>query len=232
MGTGTSEPKEWSNKLRFVSASQQPPLVASVTEDEAESSCVAMEYDVNKFLHLYENMMRAQEEDHSATIAHLQPMLELLEASGPECGTLTGKKISMTREIQYSTLRRALATIEQRYDFVKKDLQWIMVMNTLANQNVRDDSFISWAEIVQCYKACILGMQTLQYIPSPGETRKRTRDRSMSIVLTFQPPAADIQKTSSSSQFHRKPNRKSNLVTSFTAVFFLGTSLVFFVDRS
>jgi hypothetical protein len=49
---------------------------------------------------------------------------------------------------------------------------------------------ITWAEFLQCYKTCIVGMLTLQHLPANAnsQVRARTRDRTLSMLSLFQPP--------------------------------------------
>jgi hypothetical protein len=51
---------------------------------------------------------------------------------------------------------------------------------------------ITWAEFLQCYKTCIVGMLTLQHLPASNsansQVRARTRDRTLSMLSLFEPP--------------------------------------------
>ena len=245
-------PKMMEKSFHSLPSLYSPSIVPSVTQDEHEefhnhdddhhdpSSLrnvpEIVEYNAEKFLNLYEQMLATQDKEHSATIAYLRPILEILESSSSSSSTYdddndyhngTSKtsqpfqdhhQFCMSREIQYSTLKQAIFRIEHddRYDFIRKDAQLSMVLNTLAKQNVfasgeeeegGGDAFISWGEIVQCYKACVLGMQTLQGVPMAGYIRNRTCDRSKSMVLTFKTPKGQ-HKEKSSSHHRRLQSRK------------------------
>jgi hypothetical protein len=59
---------------------------------------------------------------------------------------------------------------------------------------------ITWAEFLQCYKTCIVGMLTLQHLPKSAnsEVRARARDRTLSMLSLFEPPTRFARAASSS----------------------------------
>jgi hypothetical protein len=67
---------------------------------------------------------------------------------------------------------------------------------------------ITWAEFLQCYKTCIVGMLTLQHLPANtnSQVRARTRDRTLSMLSLFQPPTTFAQAAAS-----RKNNDNDSL---------------------
>ncbi|KAL7575742.1 hypothetical protein ACA910_003075 [Epithemia clementina (nom. ined.)] len=57
---------------------------------------------------------------------------------------------------------------------------------------------ITWAELVQCYKTCVAGMQTLQLLPGPSLERDRTRNRTIAMISLF-----DMDSTTSMNHFSK-----------------------------
>mmetsp|Transcript_18285 Transcript_18285/g.41946 ORF Transcript_18285/g.41946 Transcript_18285/m.41946 type:complete len:342 (+) Transcript_18285:158-1183(+) len=55
---------------------------------------------------------------------------------------------------------------------------------TIDNKEVKQEK-ISWAEIVQCYRSCVLGMQTLEIIGHHGVIRKRAKERILATLSLY-----------------------------------------------
>jgi len=184
------------------------------------------------YLLRYETMVRQQEAEDMATLAHLRPCLERLnellppetrqqsEAKKDGSPTTTSKDdpdIVWTRQISYRGLRKALEVLELQgpTEFMTTDRQLMMILRLLT-QSDREKSSLTWAELVQCYKTCIAGMTTLQHLPNADETRQRARDRTLAMLSLFEPqsrlwsasPLAPVRPMANTSALHR-PQRSS-----------------------
>jgi len=56
-----------------------------------------------------------------------------------------------------------------------------------AHDSEKKDGKISWVEIIQCYRNCVVGMQTLEVIGSQNTIRKRTKQRTMALLSLHKP---------------------------------------------
>lgn len=174
------------------------------------------------YLLRYETMVRQQEAEDMATLAHLRPCLERLNELLPaelqqhHPDTDPHKKadtdIVWTREISYQSLRKALEVLELQgpTEFMTTDRQLMMILRLLT-QSDRETNALTWAELVQCYKTCIVGMTTLQHLPNADETRQRARDRTLAMLALFEPasrlwsasPLAPVRPMANTSALHR-----------------------------
>ena len=161
------------------------------------------------FLQNYGTMMKQQETEYTVTLSYLRPLLRNLELlawmetseRGPgQMITIYGNddddEKCLSRELTYAELRRALEKLEKNssYEYMTADSQFMLALRTLTsndqlvdgvNWNPSEES-ITWAEFVQCYRVCIVGMQALEKIPQPKDTRARARDRSLLMMRHFQ----------------------------------------------
>jgi hypothetical protein len=196
----------------------------------------------------YETMVRQQEAEDMATLAYMRPCLERLvqlaeisdapspattNAAAAAAATAGGR---MDRNLSFRSLRAArekLDAIErdprrqsEEKEFLATDRQLLMVLRILtkdegddASQH-SDDTTLTWAEFVQCYKVCIAGMLTLQQLAAPGPAaptkggadnnnsdaysdslslaslRSRTRDRTVSMMSLFGPSSTEMLNSS------------------------------------
>jgi hypothetical protein len=167
--------------------------------------------DAVAYLLRYETMVRQQEAEDMAVIAHLRPcfteLLALLEESK---GNDSSKaNFSLDSEISFQNLQKAVEKIEQTTEKQKimmtTDRQLMMVLKMLTHKGIvatdgdhdaADDEetkgTITWAEIVQCYKICISGMITLQHMPTDSPWRARTRDRTLAMLSLFETPSTRL----------------------------------------
>ena len=114
----------------------------------------------------------------------LQCALERLELQGTmECLTIDRQLMMVLRVI----LERANLSSSSGRNETEGELE--MSGNTTPLD-------ITWAEFVQCYKTCIVGMQTLQLLPGPSLARDRSRDRTLAMMSLF-----DMESTSSINRF-------------------------------
>jgi hypothetical protein len=205
-----------------VSNNQDPhaTLVDHVRTDQGKNR------EALAYLLRYESMVRQQEAEDMATLAHLQPCLErLMELvqSNSNNGSFEQEKKNpqeaeednlWKKEISHKQLRQALQILEPQQqqqgptEFMTTDRQLMMILRLLAQSSVdhrrianatAENATLTWAEIVQCYKACILGMTTLQHFPKGDTTRQRVRDRTLAMLALFEPQTRLWSTTSSSS---------------------------------
>jgi hypothetical protein len=143
------------------------------------------------YLLRYETMVRQQEAEHLATVAHLKPLLQSL-SSNDSLLTKNEEDVNLEQEITFQELSQALDNLENSPDaYMQTDRQLVMVLKTLTNKcaAVDDDASLTWAEFVQCYKTVIAGMQTLQHVQ---HYRNRVKDRTLSLLSLFEPPATKL----------------------------------------
>lgn len=177
--------------------SQRPHLVDSTTEDdESAVTHIKDEPFVDRqaiaYLLRYETMVRQQEAEHMATLAHLRPLLESL-SERQLITTLVDSDVDLEKEISFQQLKDALETIEKSsHSYMKTDLQLMMALKTMVVKNTEEENgSITWAEFLQCYKTIVAGMQTLQHIQEPN-CRARAKDRTLSMISLFEPPATKL----------------------------------------
>ena len=171
----------------------QPDLVKSATDDDESSSVSGKGYDKTiEYLLRYETMVRQQEAEDMATLAHVRPILKRIEKLSGEDSSYA--EDIMAREITFVQLQRALEALEQdSSEPMTTDRQLMMVLRTLARKRPEnEDECISFAEFYQCYKTVVTGMQTLQYVPSASLVRSRTKDRILTILSLFEPPSTKL----------------------------------------
>jgi hypothetical protein len=184
--------------------SQKSNLISTDNDEESTTSGSSM-VDAESFLESYEEMLQHQKEEVSVTKRHLEPLLYMLEAKRSFLQPVPSKDIpqaTFAREFTYQELRQALNEVSQdpALRFVASDIQWNMVLEVLsqtygdADMNER----ISWAEIVMCYRVCIIGMQTLEQAPQQDEIRARIRQRSVQMIEAFRPSSTHTAKHVSS----------------------------------
>jgi hypothetical protein len=194
----------------------------------------------------YETMVRQQEAEDMATLAYMRPCLERLVqlaeiSDAPSTATNAAAGGRMDRTLSFRSLRAArekLDAIErdphrqtEEKEFLATDRQLLMVLRILtkddggddASQHSSDETTLTWAEFVQCYKVCIAGMLTLQQLAAPGgpaaltkggadnnntnsdaysdslslaSLRSRTRDRTVSMMSLFGPSSTEMLNSS------------------------------------
>lgn len=177
----------------------QPSLIPSHTVED-DDSVVSTSKDVRNvdrkaiaYLLRYETMVRQQEAEHMASLAHIRPLLDVFSEdetfASPE-----SIDADLKQEISYQQLKQALKEVETSTTsrYIQTDRQLMMVLKTLTQKAPDPDcENLTWAEFLQCYKTVISGMQTLQYVDSPGH-RSRIKDRTLSMISLFEPPATKL----------------------------------------
>lgn len=152
-------------------------------------------YGVETYLNHYEIMLQRQEDENVATLAHLKPMLEVLEALAqgrndaviPNSDTIYYDRTSLLKEFQLRDLQNAVNQLQVRrqFHFLQTDTQFMLVLKLLTEASSANTSqTVSWAEIAHCYKICVSGMQTLEDLPK-GRIRNQARERTMSSLQLF-----------------------------------------------
>ena len=176
---------------------KRPYLIPSTTEDDDSAvTHVKDESFVDRraiaYLLRYETMVRQQEAEHMATLAHLRPLLESL-SEHQVMSTMVDQDMDLEKEISFQQLQDSLNTIEKSpHSYMKTDLQLMMVLKTMTLKIPEEDhGSITWAEFLQCYKTVIAGMQTLRHVQETGK-RARTKDRTLSMISLFEPPATKL----------------------------------------
>lgn len=196
---------------------QEPTIVNSVTQDEDEldyddSDDGCTDYSgspmnhsmqpnrdsnsIESYLLHYDNMVRQQEIEHDATLSHMRPLLNRLQVL-VNVERLIYDDIEnddMLREFTYAELNKALKELEKNpsQEFMTTDRQLTLTLRMLTRAvKIQDqEECITWIEIVQCYKTCIVGMQALEHISGPARTR--VRERSLSMMTLFQPAFTEV----------------------------------------
>mmetsp|Transcript_23136 Transcript_23136/g.35095 ORF Transcript_23136/g.35095 Transcript_23136/m.35095 type:complete len:264 (+) Transcript_23136:153-944(+) len=177
----------------------QPTLIPSPTHDD-DDSVVSNSREVRNvdrkaiaYLLRYETMVRQQEAEHMASLAHIRPLLDVF-ADDEMFGAADSMDSDLKQEISYQQLKQALSEIENSLSscYIQTDRQLMMVLKTLTQKAADPDcANLTWAEFLQCYKTVISGMQTLQYVDSPVH-RSRIKDRTLSMISLFEPPATKL----------------------------------------
>jgi hypothetical protein len=260
-----------SGMLPKMSELQKPTIVNSVTQDEdeldsddsdgcTEYSCSPMDRSpqrnratdsIESYLLNYDNMVRQQEKEHDATLSHMHPLLNRLQV------LVNVKRLiyndiendDMLREFTYAELSTVLKVLEEdpSQEFMTTDRQLLLVLRMLTQAvKIQDqEERITWIEIIQCYKTCIVGMQALEHISEPARTR--VRERSLSMMTLFQPAFKEVVRDVAASSVEsdaftgeaRKATQKKILVSEHTftgyvlivGAFLLGVMLTACISR-
>lgn len=186
------------NKSREQTTSALPPL--PMFEPTPSSSKF---FDQESYLIRYEHMMEEQEMEQISTLSHVQYLLELSEdllLDGKDEAyrnhTSRSENNNLLKEFTFVDLKRVQEKIEHsnEFDIIKTDKQFLMVLEILCeekdnstavvNSEEKQDK-ISWAEIIQCYRTCVVGMQTLEIIGSHGTIRKRAKERTLAVLSLY-----------------------------------------------
>ena len=158
-------------------------------------------FDKESFLIRYEHMMMEQEREQLSTISHLQFFFDLLielqqDTVHRRQALNENEENSLLTEFSIEDLKQAQKKIKdsEKYHIVKTDEQFLMVLNILCKDkyNPSDtccpeekDRKISWVEIIQCYRNCVAGMQTLEKIGSHGTIRNRAKERTIALLSGY-----------------------------------------------
>jgi hypothetical protein len=177
------------------------------------------------YLLRYETMVRQQEAEDMATLAHLRPCLERLQELLPAVEEKkegspekSSEEKAWTKQISYGSLRKALDVLELQgpTEFMTTDRQLMMILRLLTQSSSdrhhspsEDEATLTWAELVQCYKTCIVGMTSLQHLPHQDDTRQRARDRTLAMLALFEPqsrlwssPLAPVRPAANTTALH------------------------------
>lgn len=193
----------------------EPKLVPSVTEDDDDDSRgYSPEHDhlihqvrsgVTKNRHAiayllrYETMVRQQEAEDMATVAHIRSCIERIQVlAGIKDRQKPGEQQTdlLQQEVSYYDLGKAYHKLEHSRqndftpEFATTDRQLMMLLQ-LITENLDDEEKtvkITWAEFVHAYKLCITGMETLHHLPADTHSaaRSRARNRTLSLISMFE----------------------------------------------
>ena len=109
-------------------------------------------YNAEIYLENYERMFQRQDKEHEATLAHVKPLLEILESiSSSPSPFVKSIKVSKTSSNEYlvkeflvDDLKRAIQILLSEkggcYDFIQTDLQWMMVLNSFTECTLEDET--------------------------------------------------------------------------------------------
>jgi len=203
---------------------------SSSSQDDPYQQTQQDKSDAMAYLLRYETMVRQQEAEDMAVLAHMRPCVarlqELMNQQPSFDQSLQHHEDMefLTHEISFVQLQKALRRLEElqkkknrpMMEHLTTDRQLMMVLRLLTqkvdeNQDECDNNnntpvpTITWAEIVQCYKCCIAGMLTLQHLPNDSNIRARARDRTLAMLSLFEPPSTRLFHEDASS---KKQNSK------------------------
>ena len=147
-------------------------------------------FDKRSYLTRYECMMNEQEKEQTSTISHLKCFFEVLieiRNNGNDgvdrLQRFDGSKDNyLLTEFSIEDLKKANKKIKEskKYDTIKTDKQFLMALDILCEDE--DTSVVVWAEIVQIYRICVVGMQTLEIIGHNSTIRNRTKERTLALL--------------------------------------------------
>ena len=212
------------HRMALYENDKQPRLVASVTEDDEDEagetyaphnhlihqvrsgSSTHKNRQALAYLLRYETMVRQQEAQDMATLAHLRPCMEriqvlagmkAIQSSEDHCSS----DLLLQQQVSLGQLAKAYQIIQNSKkldtpEFMTTDRQLMMVLQVLTeNLQEQDESVqMSWAEFAQAYKLCVAGMETLQHLPFDGDStsRNRARNRTLSMLTLFEAGATRL----------------------------------------
>ena len=161
-------------------------------------------FEKESFLFRYERMMMEQEKEQLSTISHLHFFLELLTDLQLDGQDEVYRRQEFDKNKDNCLLIRfSIADLKQaqkklknseKYDIVKTDKQFLMVLDILCNDKSsfadiytaeKNERNISWAEIIQCYRNCVTGMQTLEKIGAHSTIRNRVKERTLALLSGY-----------------------------------------------
>ena len=157
-------------------------------------------------------MVLQQEAEEVATLTYIRPLLDRLQSLGKQ-QSASGSQLTFDtnksneslysdlcqRSITYGEINRALDLLEgetPEKQFITQDKQLMMILKLLTHKHseAADDVPITWAEIIHCYRMCILGMSTLKHMPKDQykAVRLRAKDRILSQLSLFELPSTKL----------------------------------------
>jgi len=184
-------------------------------------------FDQDSYLIRYERMMIEQEMEQISTLSHVQSLLGLLEDSLLK-GHIRKDDNNLLKEFCLEDLKRIHDKIKfsSEFEIIKTDKQFMMVLEILCEKKVystyidgngkggknghgnripkiNERKKISWAEIIQCYRICVVGMQTLETIGSESTIRQRAKERTLAMLSLYQ----QSYLSNCSTSVHESPNK-------------------------
>jgi hypothetical protein len=172
--------------------------------------------EVASFLLQYETMISQQEAEEAFTFQYILPLLDRLHSLGNEVKEFGEKACNTSfpntrdahhndlwkRSFTYGHLKWALDFLEageqdtlQSESCMGQDKQLMLILRMLTQKHSvsmaeesAEEVSITWAEIVHCYRVCILGMLTLKHLPKPSAVRSRAKNRILAQLSLFEMP--------------------------------------------
>ena len=205
--TGMNQPQKHDitmrefNQAKPLDRTTSEPPSLSISEPTQSSSKF---FEQESYLIRYEHMMKEQEMEQICTMSHVQSLLEILEDllfEGQDKAyrnhTSRNDENILLKEFSLKELKEVQEKIEHsnEFDIIKTDKQFLMVLEiicedknycTAVDSSEKKQEKISWAEIIQCYRICVVGMQTLEIIGSHGTIRKRAKERTLAVLSLYQ----------------------------------------------
>jgi hypothetical protein len=177
--------------------------------------------EVLSYLLQYETMIAQQEAEEVSTIQYILPLLDRLLFLGKEGHQFDEKTVDTSypntcdvryndlwkRSFTYRQLKLALEVLEaggqdtlQSASCMGKDKQLMLILRVLTQKLAVSSAFeksaeevsITWAEIVHCYRVCVLGMLTLKQLPKQSAVRSRAKDRILAQLSLFEIPTTAL----------------------------------------
>ena len=180
-----------------VNSEEEGDIPRIVSNDEDDSKMTTQEWepldDADKMAYLirYETMVRQQEAEDMAVQAHLLPCIHrLMELTTTTANTSDNTQL-LQQSVSFAQLQHAWRKLPPT-DPMTTDRQFMMLLRLLTQKTGAADATITWAELIQSYKICILGMITLQHLPKGSVERARARDRSLALLSLFEAPASHL----------------------------------------
>jgi hypothetical protein len=171
-----------------------PRIVSNDEDDSKEQPQWEPLQDADKMAYLirYETMVRQQEAEDMAVQAHLLPCIyRLMELTSSTAPSTQGNTRLLQQSVSYAQLQQAWQKLPPT-DPMTTDRQWMMLLRLLTQKGAAETESITWAELIQAYKICILGMIALQHLPKGSSERGRARDRSLALLSLFEAPSTHL----------------------------------------
>ncbi|KAL3934921.1 MAG: hypothetical protein SGARI_003180 [Bacillariaceae sp.] len=190
---------QWKNKPSFSQTILPPPPPTRFhsTEHEAQQRMPRSEehyLNAEAYLSRYERMMNEQEAELAATPSYLQPIFDLFvdltTSSHPRDRAFKGAT-SLSKVFTVAELEHILLTIDSAgndFQSIKTDKQLMMTLRLIVERSSdeeKENATVSLGEVLHCYRASILGSQTLELLPSGSMIRNRAKVRTMEMLETF-----------------------------------------------
>jgi len=138
---------------------------------------------------------------------HLDSMTNKADNDKAFCRDLAKRSITCGELKQALDILEIKSTTDGSTEIITQDRQLIMILRILMEKQKQyspssssfktvDDSSdnvsITWAEIIHCYRVCIIGMLTLTNLPKGSGVRSRAKDRILAQLSLFRLPETKL----------------------------------------